>query len=212
MIPRYTRPEMAALWEPENRLRIMLEIEIFAAEAMEAAGAIPAGVAQATRERGRIDVGRIDDIERETRHDVIAFLTSIAEQVGDEARWLHQGMTSSDVLDTALAVQLRDAATLLVEGTDHLLGVLERRAREHAATLCAGRSHGIHAEPTTFGLKLAGHHAEFSRRSGASRRHATRSRSAPSRARWERSRRWIPPSRPMSRSDSASTWKPSPPR
>ncbi len=163
MIPRYTRPAMAALWEPGNRFRIMLEIEILAAEAMEAAGTIPAGVAQAARQRGRIDVARIDAIERQTRHDVIAFLTSIAEQVGDEARWLHQGMTSSDVLDTALAVQLRDAATLLIEGTDHLLGILERRAREHAATLCAGRSHGIHAEPTTFGLKLAGHHAEFAR-------------------------------------------------
>ncbi len=163
MIPRYTRPSMAAVWEPDNRLRIMLEIETLAAEAMEAAGTVPAGTAAALRQRGGFDARRIDEIERETRHDVIAFLTNVAEHVGEEARWLHQGMTSSDVLDTALAVQLKDAADLLIEDTDRLLDVLARRAREHAATLCVGRSHGIHAEPTTFGLKLAGHHAEFRR-------------------------------------------------
>ncbi len=154
---------MAAIWKPENRFRIMLEIEILAAEAMEAIGTIPQGTAEALRERGRFDVARIDDIERETRHDVIAFLTNVAEHVGEEARWMHQGMTSSDVLDTALAVQLREAADLLIEDTDRLLDMLARRAREHAGTLCVGRSHGIHAEPTTFGLKLAGHHAEFRR-------------------------------------------------
>ncbi len=163
MIPRYTRPGMAAIWKQENRFRIMLEIEILAAEAMEAIGTIPQGTAEALRKRGRFDVARIDDIERETRHDVIAFLTNVAEHVGEEARWMHQGMTSSDVLDTALAVQLREAANLLIEDTDRLLDVLARRAREHAGTLCAGRSHGIHAEPTTFGLKIAGHHAEFRR-------------------------------------------------
>ena len=154
---------MAAIWKPENRFRIMLEIEILAAEAMEAIGTIPEGTAEALRERGRFDVARIDDIERETRHDVIAFLTNVAEHVGEEARWMHQGMTSSDVLDTALAVQLKEAADLLIEDTDRLLDVLARRTREHAGTLCAGRSHGVHAEPTTFGLKLAGHHAEFRR-------------------------------------------------
>ncbi len=163
MIPRYTRPGMAAIWEAENRFRIMLEIEILAAEAMEELGDVPQGVAAALRERGAFDVRRIDEIERATRHDVIAFLTDVAERVGDEARFMHRGMTSSDVLDTCLAVQLTQAADLLIEDTDTLLAALERRMREHAATLCVGRSHGIHAEPTTFGLKLAGHYAEFRR-------------------------------------------------
>ena len=163
MIPRYTRPGMAAIWEAENRFRIMLEIEILAAEAMEALGEVPRGVAAALRERGAFDLRRIDEIERATRHDVIAFLTDVAERVGDEARFMHRGMTSSDVLDTCLAVQLSQAADLLIEDSDTLLAALERRMREHATTLCVGRSHGIHAEPTTFGLKLAGHYAEFRR-------------------------------------------------
>lgn len=163
MIPRYTRPRMAAIWEAENRFRIMLEIETLAAEAMEALGAVPHGVAAALRERGAFEVRRIDEIERSTRHDVIAFLTNVAEHVGDEARFMHRGMTSSDVLDTCLAAQLAQAADLLIEDTDALLAALARRAREHAATPCVGRSHGIHAEPTTFGLKLAGHYAEFRR-------------------------------------------------
>ena len=163
MIPRYTRPRMAAIWEAENRFRIMLEIETLAAEAMEALGAVPQGVAAALRERGAFEVRRIDEIERATRHDVIAFLTNVAEHVGDEARFMHRGMTSSDVLDTCLAAQLAQAADLLIEDTDALLAALARRAREHAATPCVGRSHGIHAEPTTFGLKLAGHYAEFRR-------------------------------------------------
>ena len=163
MIPRYTRPRMAAIWEAENRFRIMLEIETLAAEAMEALGAVPQGVAAALRERGAFEVRRIDEIERDTRHDVIAFLTNVAEHVGDEARFMHRGMTSSDVLDTCLAAQLAQAADLLIEDTDALLAALARRAREHAATPCVGRSHGIHAEPTTFGLKLAGHYAEFRR-------------------------------------------------
>ena len=163
MIPRYTRPRMAAIWEAENRFRIMLEIETLAAEAMEALGTVPHGVAAALRERGAFEVRRIDEIERSTRHDVVAFLTNVAEHVGDEARFMHRGMTSSDVLDTCLAAQLAQAADLLIEDTDALLAALARRAREHAATPCVGRSHGIHAEPTTFGLKLAGHYAEFRR-------------------------------------------------
>jgi adenylosuccinate lyase len=163
MIPRYTRPEMAAIWEPENRFRIWLEIETLAAEKMAALGIIPAEVPQALRERGAFDVARIDEIEREVKHDVIAFLTSVAEHVGEEARFMHQGMTSSDVLDTCLGVQLAQAADLLLAGLDSLCAALQRRAVEHKYTLTVGRSHGIHAEPTTFGLKLAGHYAAFRR-------------------------------------------------
>jgi adenylosuccinate lyase len=163
MIPRYSRPQMSAIWEPENRYRIWLAIEIYACEALEAARVIPAGVAQALRERGRFDVARIDEIERETKHDVIAFLTDVAEHVGPEARFVHQGLTSSDVLDTCLAVQLKEATDLLLADIDALLAVLKRRAFEHKDTLCIGRSHGVHAEPTTFGLKLAGFYAEFQR-------------------------------------------------
>ena len=163
MIPRYTRPEMANIWEAENRFRIMLEIETLAAEAMEELGTIPRGVAAALRARGAFEVERIDEIERETKHDVIAFLTNVAEHVGEEARFMHQGMTSSDVLDTAFAVQLTQAADLLLADVDALLDALAERTREHALTLTVGRSHGIHAEPTTFGLKLAGYHAEFQR-------------------------------------------------
>jgi len=163
MIPRYSRPQMSAIWEPENRYRIWLEIETYACEALEVAGVIPAGVAQALRERGAFDVARIDVIERATRHDVIAFLTNLAEHVGPEARFVHQGLTSSDVLDTCLAVQLKQASDLLLEDLDALLEVLRRRAFEHKDMLCIGRSHGVHAEPTTFGLKLAGFHAEFQR-------------------------------------------------
>jgi len=163
MIPRYTRPEMAAIWEAENRFRIMIEVETLAAEKMEELGTIPRGVGKALRERGGFDVARIDEIEAETKHDVIAFLTNVAEHVGEEARFLHQGMTSSDVLDTSFAVQLTQAADLLIADVDALLAALALRTREHALTLTVGRSHGIHAEPTTFGLKLAGFHAEFQR-------------------------------------------------
>ncbi len=163
MIPRYSRPQMSAIWEPENRYRIWLEIETYACEALEAAGIIPAGVAQALRERGAFEVARIDEVERETKHDVIAFLTNVAEHVGPEARFVHQGLTSSDVLDTCLAVQLRQASDILLADIDALLAVLRRRAFEHKDTICIGRSHGVHAEPTTFGLKLAGFYAEFAR-------------------------------------------------
>ncbi len=166
MIPRYSRPEAAAIWSPQTRFRIMFEIEAHAADAMAALGTIPKAAAEAIWERGGaaiFDADRIDTIERETRHDVIAFLTHVTEIVGPEARFLHQGMTSSDVNDTALAVQLSRATHLLMEGVELVLAALKRRALEHRLTPCVGRSHGIHAEPTTFGLKLAGHYAEFGR-------------------------------------------------
>ncbi|HEX9836030.1 MAG TPA: adenylosuccinate lyase [Alphaproteobacteria bacterium] len=163
MIPRYSRPELAALWEPEARFRIWLEIEAHACDAQAELGVIPKSAAKAVRARGAFEVARIDAIERETRHDVIAFLTNLAEHVGPEARFVHQGMTSSDVLDTCLAIQLARAADILIADVDKLLAALEKRAIEHKTTPCIGRSHGIHAEPTTFGLKLLGHYAEFAR-------------------------------------------------
>ncbi len=163
MIPRYARPEMTAIWTDENRYRIWLEIETLAAEAMEARGLIPAGVTAAVRGRASFDPARIDKIEREVRHDVIAFLTNIAETVGDEARFLHLGMTSSDILDTCFNLQLVQAADLLLAGCDRVMAALKTRAYEHRTTPTIGRSHGIHAEPTTFGIKLAGFFAEFQR-------------------------------------------------
>jgi adenylosuccinate lyase len=163
MIPRYTRPEMASIWEPETKFRIWFEIEAHACDALAELGVIPKEAAKAVWERGAFEVDRIDAIEREVKHDVIAFLTNLAEHVGPEARFVHQGMTSSDVLDTCLNVQLVRAADLLIEDTDKLLAVLKRRAFEHKDTVTIGRSHGIHAEPTTFGLKLAQAYAEFSR-------------------------------------------------
>ncbi len=171
MIPRYSRPEMAAIWSPENRYRIWFEIEALAAEGMARVGAIPEAAARTIREKGApklaainaADIERIDAIERETRHDVIAFLTWLAEAVGPDSRFVHQGMTSSDVLDTCLSVQLTQAADLLLADIDAVLAALKTRALEHKYTLTIGRSHGIHAEPTTFGLKLAGHYAEFAR-------------------------------------------------
>ena len=169
MVPRYSRPTMAAIWEPENRFRIWWDIEVFAAEAMGEVGMIPAEDARKIVEahaRGVIDpvdVAAIDAIEAVTKHDVIAFLTWIGERLGPEGRYLHQGMTSSDVLDTALSVQLAQAADILLDDLDQLLTVLERRAFEHKLTPTIGRSHGIHAEPVTFGLKLAQAHAEFAR-------------------------------------------------
>jgi adenylosuccinate lyase len=163
MIPRYSRPEMTAIWSPETRYSIWLEIETLAAEAMAELGMIPKDVPKAVSERGGFNVERIDEIEREVKHDVIAFLTSVAEHVGDEARFLHLGMTSSDVLDTCLAVQLQRASDILLKGTDRVLAALKKRAFEHKLTPTIGRSHGIHAEPTTFGIKLAGFHAEMAR-------------------------------------------------
>ena len=163
MIPRYSRPEMAALWEPATRYQIWLDIETRACEAQAELGIIPEAAAQAIRERGHFEIERIDEIERDTRHDVVAFLTNLAEHVGPEARFIHQGLTSSDVLDTGFAVQLSRAADLLLTDIDGLLTALNKRAREHKHTLCIGRSHGIHAEPTTFGIKLAQAYAEFAR-------------------------------------------------
>ncbi len=171
MIPRYTRPEMAAIWAPVNRYRLWFAIEAAAADAMADLGAIPAEAARAIRARGgpmlaamdQADLDRIDAIEAETRHDVIAFLTWLADGIGPDSRFVHQGMTSSDVLDTAFSLQLTQAADLLLAGLDRVLAALKRRAFEHKLTPTIGRSHGIHAEPTSFGLKLAGHHAEFAR-------------------------------------------------
>jgi adenylosuccinate lyase len=163
MIPRYSRPEMARIWEPENRFRIWFEIEAHACDAQAELGVIPKEAAKAVWERGKWEIARIDEIERETKHDVIAFLTNLAEYVGPEARFVHQGMTSSDVLDTCLAVQMKQAGELLLADLDALLAALKRRALEHKMTPTIGRSHGIHAEPTTFGVKLAGHYAAFAR-------------------------------------------------
>ncbi|MGA8817631.1 MAG: lyase family protein, partial [Xanthobacteraceae bacterium] len=166
MIPRYSRPEMAAIWSPETRFRIWFEIEAYAADAMAELGMIPKAAAKKIWAKGKnaeFDIARIDEIERETKHDVIAFLTHLAEIVGPEARFVHQGMTSSDVLDTCLNVQLVRAADLLLADVDKLLAALKKRAEEHKYTPTIGRSHGIHAEPTTFGLKLAVAYAEFFR-------------------------------------------------
>lgn len=168
MIPRYSRPEMTAIWEPANRFRIWYEIEAHASDALAELGVIPKEAAAAVWKKGDLvytpeRIARIDEIEAETRHDVIAFLTELAEQVGEEARFVHQGMTSSDVLDTCLSVQMTQAADLLLDGMDKVLAALKSRAIEHKHTACMGRSHGIHAEPTTFGLKLVGHYAEFAR-------------------------------------------------
>ncbi|HTJ56152.1 MAG TPA: adenylosuccinate lyase [Devosiaceae bacterium] len=166
MIPRYSRPEMVAIWSPETRFRIWFEIEAHATTALAELGVVPKEAAEIIWDKGSaatFDVERIDEIERTTKHDVIAFLTHLAEIVGPEARFVHQGMTSSDVLDTCLSVQLKRAAEILIADTDKLLAALERRAREHKHTITIGRSHGIHAEPTTFGIKLAEAYAEFSR-------------------------------------------------
>ena len=166
MIPRYCRKEMAQIWEPQTRFRIWFEIEAHATDALAELGVVPKEAAARIWEKAKdatFDVGRIDEIEAVTKHDVIAFLTHLSEIVGPEARFVHQGMTSSDVLDTCFNVQLTRAAGLLIEDVDGLLAALKRRAFEHRNTVCIGRSHGIHAEPTTFGIKLAQAHAEFQR-------------------------------------------------
>jgi len=163
MIPRYSRPEMVKIWEPETRFRIWFEIEAHATDALAELGVVPKEAAEAIWEKGAFEVERIDAIEAEVKHDVIAFLTNVAEHVGEPARFMHQGMTSSDVLDTCLAVQLARASDILIADLDKLLEVIKRRAFEYKMTPTIGRSHGIHAEPVTFGLKLAQAYAEFSR-------------------------------------------------
>ncbi|MBX9750931.1 MAG: adenylosuccinate lyase [Roseococcus sp.] len=171
MVPRYSRPAMAEIWSPETRYRIWFEIEALAAEAMAEIGTIPASAAASIRQggaprvaaMGAADVERIDEIERVTRHDVIAFLTWLGEGIGEDARYMHQGLTSSDVLDTCLAVQMTRAADLLIADVEAVMAALRMRAMEHKFTPTIGRSHGIHAEPTSFGLKLAGHYCEFAR-------------------------------------------------
>jgi len=166
MIPRYSRPEMVAIWSPETRFRIWFEIEAHACDAMAELGVIPKSAAKTIWEKGdaaHFDVEKIDAIEREVKHDVIAFLTHLGEFIGPDARFVHQGMTSSDVLDTTLAIQMSRAADLLLADIDALLAAIKRRAFEHKMTPTIGRSHGIHAEPVTFGLKLATAYAEFTR-------------------------------------------------
>ena len=163
MIPRYSRPEMVAIWAPESKFQIWFEIEAHATDALADLGVVPKEAAQAIWAKGKFDVARIDEIELEVKHDVIAFLTNVAENVGEEARFMHQGMTSSDVLDTCLAVQLARASDILLADIDALLAAIKKRAYEHKFTPTIGRSHGIHGEPVTFGLKLAQAYAEFER-------------------------------------------------
>ena len=163
MIPRYSRPEMANIFEQENKFRIWLEIETLALEKMAELGVVPESAAKTLREKGDFDIDRINEIEAEVKHDVIAFLTSVAEYVGEDSRYVHQGMTSSDVVDTAFAVMLTQAADIIIKDIEKVMAALKKRAEEHKETLCIGRSHGIHGEPTTFGLKLAGHYAAFKR-------------------------------------------------
>lgn len=163
MIPRYSRAEMADIFEQENKFRIWLEVETLALEKMAELGIIPESAARALREKGDFDVDRINEIEAEVKHDVIAFLTSVAEYVGEDSRYVHQGMTSSDVVDTSFAVMLTQAADILIADIDKVLNALKKQIDAHKDTLCIGRSHGIHGEPTTFGLKMAGHYAAFSR-------------------------------------------------
>ena len=163
MIARYSRKELTTIWSEENKYKIWLDVEIAAARAMEKNGQIPRGVASIVKKKGKINVNRIHNIEAKVKHDVIAFLTSIAEKVGIKARYLHQGMTSSDVLDTSFNIQLVQSGKILLKDIDQILKVLKRQAKKHKFTPCIGRSHGIHAEPTTFGLKLASFYEEFKR-------------------------------------------------
>ena len=163
MIPRYSRQEVAQIWEPMNKFKIWLDIEIYAAQAMEKYKIIPRGVAAKVRKKSKINIKRIDDIEKKTKHDVIAFLTSIAEKAGPEAKYLHQGMTSSDVLDTCFNLQLKQAGKILIQDIDKLLKTLKAKSNKYKNTIAIGSSHGIHAEPVTFGLKLATYYAEFKR-------------------------------------------------
>ncbi len=163
MIPRYARPEMANIFEQENKFRIWLEVETLALEKMAQMGVVPKSAATSLRKKGNFDVERINKIEAEVKHDVIAFLTSVADYVGEDSRYVHQGMTSSDVVDTSFALMLTQAAELIIKDIEKVMVALKKRSLEHKDTLCIGRSHGIHGEPTTFGLKLAGHYAAFKR-------------------------------------------------
>jgi len=163
MIPRYSRPEMTAIWTPENRFRIWFEIEAHACDALANIGVIPAEAAKNIRKKGKWEITRIDEIEKVTRHDVLAFLTNLAEHIGPDSRFVHQGMTSSDVLDTAFAVQLTQAADMLIKDLDDVLKALRKQVEKNLDVVAIGRSHGIHAEPTSFGLKLATHYAAFAR-------------------------------------------------
>ena len=163
MIPRYSRPEMSNIWSEESKFQIWFEIEAHACDAQAKLGVIPSSAAETVWKKGAFEINRINEIERETKHDVIAFLTNLAEYIGEDARFVHQGMTSSDILDTTLSVQMARASDLLIDGIDRLLAGLKKRAMEHKRTATVGRSHGIHAEPITFGLKLASFYAEFNR-------------------------------------------------
>ena len=163
MTPRYSRKELVKIWSEENKYKIWLDVEIAAAQAMEKYKIIPKGVSAIVKRKGKIKVKRIHDIEAKVKHDVIAFLTSITEQAGSKARYLHQGMTSSDVLDTSFNIQLVQSGKILINDIDKILSILKKRAKKYKFTPCIGRSHGIHAEPITFGLKLATYYAEFKR-------------------------------------------------
>ena len=163
MIDRYSRKELKAIWSEENKYKIWLNVEIAAAEAMEKYKIIPKGVSSTVKKRAKINVKRIHQIESKVKHDVIAFLTSITEKAGIKARYLHQGMTSSDILDTAFNIQLKQSGEILLKDIDKILSVLKKQAKKYKFTPCIGRSHGIHAEPITFGLKLASFYEEFKR-------------------------------------------------
>ena len=163
MVPRYSRKKMVDIWSDESKYSIWLDIEIYALEGMELTGIVPNGTAKIVRDKAKFESKRIDEIEAEIKHDVLAFLTNISESVGPEARFIHQGMTSSDVLDTCLNIQLKKAGELIIEDLDALLNSIKSQALTHKKTICVGRSHGIHAEPTTFGLKMLQAYAEFSR-------------------------------------------------
>ena len=163
MIDRYTRPEMGTIWDEEEKLRIWLEVELLACEALAARGEIPAEVPATLRARAKVNVARMREIEREVAHDIIAFVTSVAESCGPEGRYLHLGLTSSDVLDTSFAVQLVRAADLLIKGASELADAIRSQAERHRGTVMVGRTHGIHAEPITFGIKLAGWYTEMQR-------------------------------------------------
>ena len=205
MIPRYTHPEMGRIWSDQRRYETWLLVETAAAEAMAAAGIVPPEAARDIRERGAFDIARIEEIEQTTQHDVIAFTTAVAEKVGPSARWLHFGLTSSDVIDTAQALQMREACDVILKDLDALGDAIRDRAFEHRRTPMIGRTHGVHAEPMTFGLKLALWYAEVDRDASACGARGRRSASASCRARSGRSRICRRRSRPTSAGASASS-------